>query len=118
MYKLIILSVIQSALLCSGQVLLKLAVQLFDKSQGWRYFWVHGILTNWYLMGCGVVMTAAALLWMYILRHFPFSVAYPLSSMAFGFGVIAGILVFHESVSWHQWIGLIIIILGCIVIAK
>lgn len=118
MYKLILISLTQSALLCGGQVLLKLAVQLFDRSQGWKYFVVHGILTNWYLMGCGVLMTSAALLWMYILKHFEFSVAYPLSSMAFALGAVAGILVFHEDVSWQQWIGILIIMIGCFVVAK
>lgn len=117
MYKLILLSILQSFLLCTGQVLLKLAVRIMDKSQGWWAFFVHSICCNGWLMACGITMTAAGLLWMYILRHFPFSLAYPLTAMAFVFGMLAGILVFHETVVWQQWVGIGCILIGCYLVA-
>ena len=35
---------------------------------------------------------------MYILRHYPFSQAYPLSSLAYVFGMVAAMWIFHEQV--------------------
>ena len=118
MVKLIILSILQSALLCGGQVMLKLGVAIMDRSHGWKHFFIHSLLTNRYLLGCGLLMTSAGLLWMYILRHFHFSHAYPLSSLSFVFGMLAAMWVFHETVDWRQWIGLILILVGCYFIAK
>ena len=117
MLRLILLSILQSALLCSGQVLLKLAVAQMDRSLGWWGFFVHCILQNWWLMACGILMTGAGLLWMYILRHFAFSLAYPLTALAFVFGAIAGMAVFHETVVWQQWIGIGCILIGCYLVA-
>lgn len=118
MYRLIFISLCQSALLCGGQVMLKLAVTHMNRSCGWWQFFTQCILQNWWLMVCGILMTVAALLWMYILKHFDFSIAYPLSAMAFVFGALAGILVFHETINWYQWIGIVVILFGCFLVAS
>lgn len=118
MPQLILLSILQSALLCAGQVMLKLAVLQMDKTQSAWQFFVHSLLTNWWLLGCGIAMGGAGLLWMYILRHSPFSHAYPLTALSFVFGMLAAMLVFHESVDWLQWLGLVLILAGCWFVAK
>lgn len=118
MLRLIILSVLQSMLLCGGQLMLKLAVAQMDKSLSAWSFFVHSLLLNWWLLGCGILMTGAGLLWMYILRHFPFSSAYPLTALSFVFGTIAAMLFLHESVDAYHWLGLILILLGCYFVAK
>lgn len=118
MGRLIILSVIQSLLLCGGQVLLKIAVLSMDKTlEKWSFF-VHSILLNWWLLGCGILMTGAGLLWMYILRHFPFAHAYPLTALSFVFGTIAAMFVFNEAVNWINWLGIGLILIGCFLIVK
>lgn len=98
--------------------MLKLAVLQMDKTQSAWQFFVHSLLTNWWLLGCGIAMGGAGLLWMYILRHFPFSHAYPLTALSFVFGMLAAMLVFHESVDWLQWLGLVLILAGCWFVAK
>lgn len=118
MLRLIILSVLQSLLLCGGQLMLKLAVAQMDKSLSAWSFFVHSLLLNWWLLGCGILMTGAGLLWMYILRHFPFSSAYPLTALSFVFGTIAAMLFLHESVDACHWLGLLLILLGCYFVAK
>lgn len=118
MFRLILLSILQSLLLCGGQLMLKLAVAQMDKSLSAWSFFVHSLLLNWWLLGCGIMMTGAGLLWMYILRHFPFSSAYPLTALSFVFGTIAAMLFLHESVDGYHWLGLILILLGCYFVAK
>lgn len=118
MVRLIVLSVIQSLLLCGGQLLLKIAVKHMDKSQGvWRFI-VDSILLNGWLLGCGILMTGAGLLWLFILRHFPFSNAYPLTALSFVFGTLAAMWFLHEPVNYYQWIGLGFILIGCYFVAK
>lgn len=118
MVRLVILSVIQSVFLCSGQVMLKLAVLAMDKSQPRWTFFINSIVLNWWLLGCGIMMACAGLLWMYILRHFPFANAYPLSALSFVFGTLAASFVFHEMVNWQNWLGILFILTGCFFIAK
>lgn len=115
--KLILLAVIQSICLCGGQVLLKLAMTRMPAfSWTWTYVWA--LLSNGWLFACGMAFVAAGVLWMYILRHFPFSLAYPLSSLAYVLGMIAAVCVFHETISWTQWLGVLLIMAGCVLVVK
>lgn len=118
MVRLIALSIIQSLLLCGGQIMLKIAVTQMDKSLSAWSFFVHSVLLNWWLLGCGIFMISAGLLWMYILRNFPFSNAYPLTALSFVFGSIAAMLFFHEPIDGVHWLGLFFIVIGCICVAK
>lgn len=116
MWGLIPLALLQSLLLCGGQVFVKLAMTSFDKfSWSWSFF--ASQLTNWWWLACGVSFGGATVLWMYILRHYPFGVAYPLSCLSYLFGMFAALLIFHESVSWTQWLGVVLIMAGCALIA-
>ncbi len=82
-----------------------------------REFWGH-LLTNWQFAASGLFFGAASLLWMYIVKQFPFSSAYPMVSLSYVFGMIAAILFFHEEVSMVKWIGVVLIMTGCILIAR
>ena len=114
---LLILSIIQAALLAAGQVLLKLALRAAGAFEMSTTFFVNQ-LTNWWWLACGVSFTAAGLLWMYILKHWAFSQAYPLSSLAYVFGMIAAMFVFHEHIAWTQWVGILLIMGGCYLVAN
>ena len=118
MVRLILLSLIQSLLLCGGQMLLKVAVLHMDKTLSWGAFFVRSVLMNGWLLGCGVLMTGAGLLWMYILRHFPFASAYPLTALSFVFGTLGAMCFFHEAVHWQHWLGIVFILAGCFLVAK
>lgn len=111
------LSLLQCLMLCAGQVLLKLGLSTSGPFRwSWSFFRAQ-ILNGWYF-GCGVCFTLATLLWVYILRHYPFGTAYPLSSMAYVFGMVAALLVFREEVGWEKWLGVTLVCLGCTLIAK
>jgi undecaprenyl phosphate-alpha-L-ara4N flippase subunit ArnE len=55
---------------------------------------------------------------MYIVKIFPFSLAYPMISLSYVFGMVAAIVFFHEQVSLTRWVGVFCIIMGCCLIAK
>jgi undecaprenyl phosphate-alpha-L-ara4N flippase subunit ArnE len=117
MWKIISLAVLQSALLCGGQVFLKFAMMRMPKFSWTREFWLS-LLVNWQFALCGLCFGAASLLWMYIVKVFPFSKAYPMVSISYVFGMIAAILFFHEQVNALKWIGVACIMVGCFLIAK
>lgn len=117
MWKLLPLSVVQAVFLCSGQVMLKLALaKMGEFSWTWKFFKTQ--LTNWWLPGCGVTFIVATVLWFHILKNYPFGIAYPLSCMSYLFGLFAALLVFKEPVTAMQWVGVLLIMAGCALIVK
>ena len=117
MWKLILLSFLQSICLTSAQIFLKLAMQTLGKfSFTWRYF--ADFFANWQMALSGISIAAGSLLWLYILRHFPFSMAYPMVSLSYVFGMLAAVYLFHETVPLTRWIGLAFILFGVILITK
>lgn len=117
MLKVIILTIFQCILLASGQVCFKLAVEKITKFEFSLSYFFH-ICSNWWLLASGICMISATFLWGFILKHFEFSVAYPVTAFAYVFGMFAAIFIFHETVSFSRWIGVGLIILGVFFIAK
>lgn len=96
---------------------LKLAMMRMLPFAWTKAFW-GSLFTNWHFAACGLFFGAASLLWMYIVKVFPFSMAYPMISLSYVFGMFAAILVFHEEVSMMRWVGVLLIMLGCVFIAR
>ena len=115
--KLLPLALVQSALLAIGQVFLKYGLQRMV-SFGWNWTFFKSALLNWQFAMSGITIGAASLLWMYIIRQFPFSLAYPMGSLSYVFTMLCAIVFFHESVDWIKWVGLFFIITGCILLTK
>ena len=112
MWRIIPLAIFQSLLLTGGQVFLKLALMRMAPF-GWnRAFW-SSVFVNWQFAVCGLLFLTASLLWMYIVKVFPFSMAYPLVSLSYVFGMLAAILIFHEEVPLTRWVGVLLIMAGC-----
>jgi undecaprenyl phosphate-alpha-L-ara4N flippase subunit ArnE len=44
--------------------------------------------------------------------------AYPMMSLSYVFGMLAAIYIFHEQVSTVRWLGILLIMAGCYLIAK
>ena len=108
---------LQSLLLAAGQVFLKLAIMRMDKfSFTWKFF--KETAQNLPLAASGISMLLATLLWLYILKHFDFSVAYPLTSISYIFGMLAAMFVFHEAIPYTRWIGVFLIMSGVFFVTK
>ena len=67
-------------MLSFGQLTLKLALEKMPTFSWTTNFW-GDLLTNWWFMLCGILFGGASILWMYILKHFPLNMAYPMASM-------------------------------------
>ena len=117
MFKIITLTIFQCFLLASGQVCFKLAVEKFDTFQ-WTWTYFSNLLTNWWLLASGICLVLSTIFWGYILKHYAFSIAYPVTAFAYIFGMLAAIFIFRETVPLTRWIGVGLIILGVFFIAK
>ena len=117
MLRALLLAVVQSALLAGGQVFLKLALARMPRFAMSRHFWVS-MLCNWQFACCGLLFGASSVLWMYIVRRYPLSVAYPMISLSYVFGMLAAVAFFGEQVSVWKWAGVALIVAGCCLVAK
>jgi drug/metabolite transporter (DMT)-like permease len=100
-----------------SQVFLKLAVTQFGAFR-FTFTFFKSVFGNIYMIISGVTIATAISLWVYILKHYPFSIAYPLGSISYIFGLVAAVLVFHENVSPMRWMGVCIIIVGIYFVTK
>jgi undecaprenyl phosphate-alpha-L-ara4N flippase subunit ArnE len=117
MLKLILYSTVQSLFLVSGQIFLKFAMARTGKfSLTWTY--IKELMVNWPLAASGVSMLLASLIWFYILKHYEFSVAYPMISISYVFGMLAAVFIFHETVPVTRWIGVFLIMGGLFLVTK
>lgn len=113
MFRLIILAISQSLMLSVGQTVLKIALERMP-SFGWTMKFWGSLLTNWWFAASGLLFGGASILWLYILRHFPLSVAYPLASLSYVFAMILAAIVFHETLTWGRILGVLLIMAGCV----
>jgi undecaprenyl phosphate-alpha-L-ara4N flippase subunit ArnE len=112
-----LLSTVQCLFLSGGQVFLKFAMERAGEfSFTWGFF--RDQLTNWWLLASGGCMVVATVLWLYIVKHFAFSMVYPMISISYIFGMLAAIYIFHEVVPPARWLGVLLIMGGVILIAK
>lgn len=115
--KLLPISILQCILLVGGQVLMKYGLTKVGAfSFSCNYF--YRLFTNWQFICCGLCYGAGSILWMYIIKHFPFSMAYPMVSLSYVMGMFAAIIFFHEQIPTIRWVGVFLILTGCVLIAK
>lgn len=111
MYKVVVLTLVQSFLLACGQTSLKVALdRMPELAMSWAC--VKALVCNWYFLLVGIFFGTSTVLWLYILRTYPLSVSYPLTSFAYIFGMIASLVVFHETIPPARWIGVVLIMIG------
>ena len=116
-FRLIPLAMLQSLLLAAGQVLLKFGLGKMLPFAWSTAFW-KSVFMNWQFAMCGICFAAGSILWMYIVKHYPLSMSYPMVSLSYVFGMIAAIIFFHETVDISKWIGVLCIMTGCFLIAR
>ncbi|WP_341281425.1 EamA family transporter [Paenibacillus sp. FSL H8-0537] len=101
-------------MLVTGQILFKLGLNQIGGvtlQTAWK------ALFNAYIISGITLYALATLLWFVILTRMPLSLAYPLQSLAYVFGLLVALIIFKEPVSVTKWIGVLIIIVGVTFVA-
>lgn len=117
MWQLLGLSLLQSVMLSLGQLSLKVALGRMLPFEWTMRFWAH-LFTNWWFLACGMMFAGASFLWMYILKHWPLSMAYPMVSMSYVIAMVMAVVFLHEDIAWNRWVGVGLIMFGCVLVAK
>ncbi len=84
-----------------------------------RFSWtgLTGLASIWTWLGMvGLVLSLVS--WLNILRNVPLSVAFPLSHVVHVFIPVASWIFLHEFISTTRWLGIGLLIVGLLVVAK
>jgi len=116
MLRLLALALVQSALLALGQVTLKVSLQQLGAFSWSLAFFSRAFTCVWFAL-CGLCFALSSVLWMYIVKHFPLSQAYPLISLSYVMGMLAAVFIFHEAVPLIRWVGVALIMVGVVLVS-
>ena len=97
-------------MLVSGQVLWKIGVSKMHLELSPKGI-IEAIL-NHYIVGGGIMYVFATIIWLYLLSKSELSKIYPLQSLCYVFGAIAGVIIFKECFTLNKAFGLIFILAG------
>jgi drug/metabolite transporter (DMT)-like permease len=114
--KFAILIVICSIMLALGQVCWKTALMAHGFTMSVKG--LSSLASCWQLWMGFAIIIPATLVWFAILDKAPFSLAYPLMSLSYVFGMIASRVFFNEPITLYRWSGVALICLGVSLIAK
>jgi undecaprenyl phosphate-alpha-L-ara4N flippase subunit ArnE len=117
MFRLIGLIFTQSILLVAAQLFLKIAVNSFG-SFSWSVVYFKTVLSTWQFAVSGICALGGFFMWMYVLKQYSFSLAYPLLSVSYIIGLLAAYLFLHEAIPFTRWIGVFIIMIGVYFVVK
>lgn len=118
MWKYIIAVVLQALSLAGGQAMFKKFIVKLGET-GWEYENLKDTsMNNWWILTLMVLFFGTSFsLWVYVLKKMDFSQAYPLSSLSFIFGMFLAYFMFRESIPFTRWIGVVLIVIGCVLIS-
>lgn len=99
-----------TGLLALGQVLFKLSAN-HEPGQAWAFLFSPIFIAAITIYG------VATLSWIFALRQFPISVAYPMQALAIVVVLMISVVFFRESLSVVQWGGIGAILIGMLALA-
>jgi len=104
-----------------GQVLLKMGISQLDSINSFNDFFhaqtLFKILTNLYIITAFICYAIIVMLWLGAMSNLNVSFLFPLSSLAYLVTALAAWLLLKETVSAMHWLGICLIIGGCVFIA-
>ena len=110
------LLIINILLLSIGQVLWKFGTMKVSFTASFKG--IIEMILNPYILGGGVLYVIATGVWLYILSKAELSKVYPMQSLCYVLGAMAGVFFFNERFTVNKFLGLGLIILGAFFIAK
>jgi drug/metabolite transporter (DMT)-like permease len=112
--KAILLSLLCSLMLASGQVFWKLSLAGREISLSYKSI-VNLVFSPMFLAGV-VLYGLATVLWIYLLSKFELSYIYPMIAFAYVFGAFLSVIVLKETISLFRLSGILLVVIGIAVI--
>lgn len=81
----------------------------------------NSFLSFWFIFWYGLVILnlgVYAVVWQQIIKHLPLTTAYANKAITIVWGILWGLVFFHEQIKWNMFLGAVIVIAGVIVVVK
>jgi len=59
-----------------------------------------------------------AIVWQQVIKHLPLTTAYANKAVGIVWGILWGIVIFHEQIKWNMIVGAVIVIIGVVLVVK
>jgi undecaprenyl phosphate-alpha-L-ara4N flippase subunit ArnF len=86
-------------------------------AKGWAWTGISGLASPWTWLGI-VFIILSLLTWLYVLRHVPLSIAFPLSNAPHILVPLVSWIFLGEMISGRRWCGIAVVLAGLILVAK
>ena len=106
----------------SSQLIIKWKMSAFSLSEyetiTQKFIFAFTMLFNPYIMISLTFTLLSGLSWMIAMTKFDISYAYPFTTLGFVFVFVFSAILFHEPVTWHKIVGLLLIVVGIIISSR
>jgi EamA-like transporter family. len=117
MVKFLFLITLQGLVNAAAQILLKIGLTRITVFE-WKWNYIKLLIKNIPLMGSLFLMLFSTCFWFYIIKNFKFSIAYPLSTVTYIFGMFGAVFFLNEQLNPLKYIGVALIIAGAFILLK
>ena len=109
--------VLETLLVTASEVFLKVGASETRRVAGWEWTGLMSLASVWIWVGI-VFVILSFLCWIYVLRHIPLSIAFPLSNVVHVLVPLSCWIFLGEHISAVRWCGIGIVIFGLAVVAQ
>jgi undecaprenyl phosphate-alpha-L-ara4N flippase subunit ArnE len=110
--------VLNALIVTASELFLKLGARdTADLTQTWAWTGVTGLASAWTWLAI-VCIIFSLLGWLYILRHLPLSIAFPLSNAPHILVPMVSSVFLGEMISGRRWCGIVLVLIGLLLVAK
>src|SRR5436190_3277887 len=109
--------VLEAIFVTASEVLLKVGASKTRRVEGWEWTGLMSLASIWIWVAI-VFVILSFLCWIYVLRHMPLSIAFPLSNVVHVLVPLSCWIFLGEGISTQRWCGIALVLLGLIVVAK
>ena len=109
----ILLALLTALSMAGGQILFKLGAKSWNGENLSQWIW--SFITNPFLV-CAVFLYAfTIIIWIYVLRILPLSIAYPITALSYVIVPVIAYFFLHEKITLHTFLGSLLIIVGVVI---
>jgi undecaprenyl phosphate-alpha-L-ara4N flippase subunit ArnF len=109
---------LEAVLVTASEVLLKIgAAETASSGTAIEWLGISGLTSAWVWAGI-ITIVLSFLCWIYVLRHIPLSIAFPLSNVVHATIPLSSCNFLGEAISTRRWIGIAVVLAGLSLVAR
>jgi drug/metabolite transporter (DMT)-like permease len=108
---------LEAIFVTASEVLLKVGASETKRVEGWEWTGLMSLASIWIWLAI-VLVILSFLCWIYVLRHIPLSIAFPLSNVVHVLVPLSCWIFLGEHISAARWCGIAIVVFGLAVVAR